>query len=501
MSTETELKLSLPRTALAALRRHPVLLASPKLGNARTLENTYYDTPGRLLRERGIALRTRRHARRRLQTVKCASISTGGLSQRPEWEQPCSGAFDFSAIDLPAIRKWLTRHRDDLTPVFSTRFRRETRIYTPDADTRILIMVDTGEVLCGERSEPICEIELELNAGKPLDLLHLACELARDLPLLPHDVSKAERGYRLLAELPDGAARAEPSDIQMQQTPVEAFRQLAFSCVRQWQANVRGAATGQDPEFIHQLRVSQRRLRSLIRLFAPSLPAEFAAGWSECLRGNADSLGAARDLDVLCDEILAPVEGTTAAEIEALARLKETLHNARPDKREAALDALGPAEQGRLLLAFSTALHELPTNNLIGSADLHTFAALQLDGIRARVHKRHKAAHSLAPSKLHSLRIALKGLRYGMEFFAPLMPEKSVSRYLKSLTRAQDALGFINDLNVARKQLARSAGDDPQLQIAAAFVCGWHGPRYSKLCRRAIDELGPLLKGTAPWHE
>ncbi|KJS07213.1 MAG: CHAD domain containing protein, partial [Gammaproteobacteria bacterium BRH_c0] len=245
----------------------------------------------------------------------------------------------------------------------------------------------------------------------------------------------------------------------------------------------------------------QRRLRSLIRLFAPALPEAFVRDWNQRLRDNASSLGGARDLDVLCDEILAPVVGTTTAEIHALTRLTDNLTSARQAKREVSSSTLNPASQGRLLLAFSAALHDLPTNNLIGAVDMHAFAALQLDAIHSRVSKRYKSARKLVPEKLHALRITLKGLRYAMEFFAPLMPGKSVARYLQSLTRTQNALGFINDLDVARTQLAQRAADDIELQLASAFVCGWHGPRYHKLSQRAVDELGALLKGKAPWHD
>ncbi len=46
--------------------------------------------------------------------------------------------------------------------------------------------------------EEICELELELREGEPAALLELACELAaEDSPLMPCDISKAERGYRL----------------------------------------------------------------------------------------------------------------------------------------------------------------------------------------------------------------------------------------------------------------------------------------------------------------
>lgn len=500
MPQEIELKLALTQKGLSALRRHPLVQGAPKLGNAVTLENTYYDTADLKLKSRKVALRTRRHGRQWLQTVKCAAESTGGLSQRPEWEQPFTGSFDFSTVDQPKVHKLLTHYQDELVPVFSTRFRRETRLYTPDDSVRILLMIDTGEVACGEHTDPICELELELERGKPLDLLLLACRLAADLPLIPNDISKAERGYRLHAGQVTHPMRAAASSIQASQTPVEAFQSLASGCVRQWQANAIGAAGSDDPEFIHQLRVSQRRLRSLLKLFAPALPTDFVTHWSAQLKENADSFGDARDLDVLYEEILSPVAGTTAAEDAALAKLQVMVHAERDAARRNAQRSLDPAAQGRLLIGFITALHALPSNNLIGAADLTTFVSLQMTKLRKKIRKRYLTAQDLVPAHLHALRIALKQLRYGMEFFAPLMPDKATARFTKSLAQAQNALGFINDVDVARTRLSTRVGDDPTLCAAAAFVCGWHGPRYARLCRQSIQDLAPVMNGPVPWR-
>ena len=64
------------------------------------------------------------------------------------------------------------------------------------------LALDTGRVVA-RRGTPqqqearICELELELRQGEPEALLELAAELAADLPLMPCDISKAERGYRL----------------------------------------------------------------------------------------------------------------------------------------------------------------------------------------------------------------------------------------------------------------------------------------------------------------
>lgn len=500
MSQEIELKLALPRKALAALRRHPIVQAAAKSGPTRTLDNTYYDTADLALRKRRIALRTRRQGRQLLQTVKCAAQSTGGLTSRPEWERPFSGDFDFADVDAPAVRKLLQASADELVPVFSTRFRRETREHC-ERDVRILVMIDTGEVVCGEHVAPICELELELVEGKPLDLLLLACRLAADLPLIPSDISKAERGFRLHNGQTLEPLRAAASAITPEQSPIEAFVALASSCVQQWQANAVGAMDSANPEFIHQLRVSQRRLRSLLRLFAPALPETFVADWSERLRNNANSFGDARDLDVLSDEILAPVAGTTADEDAALGRLQEAVRLARDQARAAALARLDPAEQGRLIIGFMAALHAMPESTLHRSVDLRTFARLQLGRIRKRVKKRFEAARMLVPARLHALRIALKQLRYGIEFFTPLLHPREVVGFGKSLARAQNALGFINDLDVARHRLATMAGEDAELARAAAFSCGWHGPQYAKACRSSIRELAPLLEESSRWKK
>ena len=57
MSHEIELKLALPRRALPALRRHPLVAAAEKCGNALTLDNTDFDTPKLQRKARKVAVR------------------------------------------------------------------------------------------------------------------------------------------------------------------------------------------------------------------------------------------------------------------------------------------------------------------------------------------------------------------------------------------------------------------------------------------------------------
>ncbi|BAL23373.1 hypothetical protein AZKH_1037 [Azoarcus sp. KH32C] len=505
MSQEIELKLSLPRRALPALRRHPLFVAAEKQGNAVTLDNTYFDTPDLALKKRKIAVRTRRQGRVQLQTIKCETSSAGGLTQRPEWEQPYGDSFDFSAVDVPKVRKVLQRHAAALAPVFSTRFRRETRLHAPADGVRILMMLDTGDIIAGERSEALCELELELVEGRPQDLLVLARQLAAGLPLLPDDSSKAARGFRLHLDQPVRPQRAEASGISSDQDPVEAFRTLAFACLRHWQGNVAGAAAGTDPEYTHQLRVALRRLRSLIRLFTPALPPTFVEDWSARLADNAAAFGAARDLDVLCDELLLPILDAgsryTPVEAVAIAELAERAHAARKAAYDATRVNIDRAAQGRQLLDLTAALLDLPRNPLIDAADLGTFARIQLDALRKKARRRHAAIAEGVPQTLHALRIAAKRLRYAIEFFSPLLPAKQTESFLRSLLHAQADLGFVNDVDIARARLAAWAAESAELRAAAAYVCGWHGPRYLRWSRRAVRALDRLLDGRPPWAD
>ncbi len=509
MSQEIELKLALPARALPALRRHPLVAAASKLGKAVTLDNTYYDTPEFHLKARKVAVRTRRQGRIWLQTVKCAAVSSGGLSQRPEWEQPYDGQFDFSQVDAPDAAKLLARHRKQLVPVFTTRFRRETRRFQPRAGVSILLMIDTGTIALTtpdgvERSAPICELELELEEGRPLDLLELACTLAQTLPLMPADLSKAERGYRLFLDTPLAPMGAERSTIEPGQSVIDAFRELASGGVRQWQANAAAALahTAPDaigPDFIHQLRVALRRLRALLRIFAPALPAAFVAEWNQRLRDNASRFGEARDLDVFHAELLEPVTPEGLADTEGMARLLELAAAARETARTAAVHSLDAATQGRLLLEFNAALLRLPTDGLAAPTTLRGFARERLTRLRKRSRRRFDAASTLEPVRLHALRISVKQLRYGIEFFAPLFPTKAMERQREGVVRAQGTLGFLQDVDTARGRLAAWAGDDTGVRIAAAFVLGWHGPRYARLRRRVLHDCEPLLWGKAPW--
>jgi len=500
MSQEIELKLTLPQKSLAALRRHPLIADAPREGRSCTLENTYFDTPELELRERRMAVRTRKAGSRWLQTVKCAAETSGGLSSRPEWEQPyANGSFDFSAIERDDVRNRLESLHPRLVPVFTTHFKRETCILTPREGVRVLAMIDNGSIEANGQSRPLCELELELVEGDPRELYALALQLAESLPLTPENVSKAERGYRLFSNHALRPAKVRPSRLSAEQSPVDAFRIIGFDCLALWQANETGARESDDPEFIHQLRVALRRLRSALRLFGPALPTDFVERWSDGLKDAADGLGAARDLDVMLAEVLSPVAESGLAD-EATQRLIAMAVDRRDREKTAAREQLLAASHGRQMLALASDLYALQSDALVKSANLTTFARLQLTQLRKRARKRYSAAADLHPDKLHELRVSLKRLRYGIEFLLPLLPEKATVRFANEIAEIQETLGYLNDEAVARSRLKAWAGKDPELRSGAAFVAGWHAPRVARLRKNVLTALEPILWGKTPWR-
>lgn len=233
MVKETEIKLRVSRATLDALRVHPLLQARNTSGwQPRELFNQYYDTPARELAAARVALRLRRDGSQYIQTLKTRGQSVAGLSERNEWDWYLSGdQLDTALLDAQCWPESLaTLDKTRLQPMFSTDFHRERADIVWSAEERrvaIEAALDLGEVRAGEQCEAICELELELREGQPEDLLTLAIALAEALPLMPCDISKAERGYRLLDPTSYSTRAAEPA-LDAAQPLDDAFAALAW---------------------------------------------------------------------------------------------------------------------------------------------------------------------------------------------------------------------------------------------------------------------------------
>lgn len=202
MSQETELKLSLPEKQKESLKNHSFWQEhAVKPPETRHLGNTYFDTADLRLNRARVALRIRETQGQFIQTLKTKGKSIDGLTRRGEWEWPLtSPELDEQLLKTqwPDELEGITL--EDLKPLFTTDFHRTQWVLHWQKPSAIVeAALDSGFVRMGDRSSPICELELELIEGDEQALRLIAHELQRFFDLLPLDISKAERGIELIA--------------------------------------------------------------------------------------------------------------------------------------------------------------------------------------------------------------------------------------------------------------------------------------------------------------
>ena len=193
-----------------------------------------------------------------------------------------------------------------------------------------------------------------------------------------------------------------------------------------------------DPEFIHQFRVSLRRINSLIKVFKPALPERFQQRWTKKLKALSQITGDVRDLEVMQNCILQPIQQSDNQ--QAQAQVSEVLV-AHEEARQAALAQVKQLSFGGPVLLFALDVQELATDNF--PKNLPRFAEKQVSGLHRNALKRlAKTLKSPTPENTHRFRIALKHLRYSYEFLRRYLTKKRWRSTPKPLPNCKMSLGL-----------------------------------------------------------
>ena len=271
---EVELKLAIHADDVAAFRRLPLLRERCVDGpTRRKVFNLYLDTAEATLERHAMELRLRKIGGKWLQTLKTAGATGGALQQRGEWEfeQP-SAQVDLALFretplaDLAHARQLHQR----LKPAFTTVFQRTIWLIEWAHGQRVEVALDLGAIHSGQRQAAIAEVEIELVAGDVATVFEVARSLLEQIALMPESRGKALRGYQLFRPRPSNPVSGESISLERDWSQGQVMRAIAAACNRHFAANLSGALDSDNPEFIHQLRVSLRTLRSALHLFKPS---------------------------------------------------------------------------------------------------------------------------------------------------------------------------------------------------------------------------------------
>ncbi|RVT90491.1 CHAD domain-containing protein [Sphingomonas crocodyli] len=465
MVSEVELKLDVDADAANAIEQSPWLGGAPRSINQRS---TYFDTPDRALKAAGLSLRVREADGVWTQTIKADDDRAAGLFARPEWER-----------EVPDGRPVL----DDATPIVGLigdkvdqvakqfEIQVERRLWLVDwKGASIEVAIDRGEVVAGERSARISELELELQTGSRAALFDFARRLHEIGPVRPGIASKAERGYRLSDAAPN-AVKAQSITLTADMTAADAFRAIVKACVRHFRLNEDLLKANRHADALHQARVALRRLRSAFAIFKALAVGDQSDRLREELRWLAYELGEARNLDVLLAAIDAgPMRDDVARAREAqYDRVEAVLASARA--RRLLLDLVQWIDDGAWL--------DRKKNREARSIPARLFAERALARFRRKVKKGGRDLVRVDDETRHDVRKDAKKLRYACEFFVGLFDgERERRRYKKfvaALETLQDQLGALNDaatipVVLDRLGLSGAAGVDKNPPIRSDLI-------------------------------
>ena len=449
--------------------------------------STYFDTPEQVLRKANCSLRIRQVGNRRTQTAKANNADSYGLFSRHEWEQEVDGDFPVLDADVP-LAALLGERAGTLMPQFEVQVMRH-KWDMSEGDSRIEVVLDRGKVSAGDAHLPICELEMELDGGKPKALFALARRLHADVPMRIGVATKSEQGFRLQAGL-KSYYKSEPVRLTPGMTAMQAFEAIAFNCIRQYRLNEDVLLAGDGAEAVHQARVGLRRLRSALKLFKPMLKGKKRDVFMAELGWLAGLLGQVRDLDVIM-----ALTSDTALQ----AQLKHHRQAAYADL----LLALHTHRCRALFLDLSEWLvaggwRQRKAGAKLRAMSARAFAGSALDKWMGRVLVDDQRIDQLDDAARHAVRKSAKVLRYGVEFFALLFDEKGERkpriRFLSYLEDVQDHLGELNDM-AARQEMLVQWGLDTSMP---GQDVGADEARRQALLRRSTDSA-QLLRNADPY--
>ncbi|MFQ6370714.1 inorganic triphosphatase [Shewanella sp. YIC-542] len=235
--TEIELKLFiLPQYQTAICHFFDQLSASEYQGSHQ-LSNRYFDTPALTLRQWDMGLRVRGCNAQYEQTIKTAGRVVGGLHSRPEYNVAIEATSPELSLFPAEIWPDDTRLSDvqaQLKCFFHTDFQRQ-RWWVHQGQSLIEVALDQGTIIAGDCSEPLCELEFELLSGVAGDLLPLAQQLAKQIPVRLGKASKAQRGYRLAAGKPVPAVAPLAIALSATASPNGTLATVLEALLERWQ--------------------------------------------------------------------------------------------------------------------------------------------------------------------------------------------------------------------------------------------------------------------------
>ncbi len=466
----------------------------------RRLVDVYVDTEDWRMGRAGYVLRVRRRSGRVEATLKDLSTATKGLRRRLEVTQPLP-ASGLAGLDRTGEVGWRVQAlagTRTLNRVLEVRTRRRPFDLAIHGEKVGELALDETVVAIGHERQRLrlTRVEVEVHSARVKTMQPFVERLRRECGLQPATLSKFEAGLMAAGLSIPGLPELGPIVV----APESTLGELAYRVLRReasaMLAHLPGTRLGEDIESLHQMRVATRRMRAGIDMFAGVLPVRAARLRTE-LGWLAGLLGAVRDLDIQLGRFDDWTAKTPADQRGALDELAALLAGDRVKARRALLEALDSRRYERLESGLVGMLVQGPSaRSIAGRAPaVTTMPALIGDRHRAARKAASRARRTGSATDYHRLRIRCKRLRYALEFASGLY-EGELKGFVRQLTRLQDALGSMQDAEVASSRLGVIAltEEGASLSRAAIFAMGGIAGRYRLESEHLLSEMPALLR-------
>ena len=483
---ETEIKYEAPPgTTMPRLGELPSV-AGASGPQEQLLEAEYYDTDDMRLIRQGVTLRRRRGGSDPGWHLKLPA----GDRTRQEIRMPLGRGRQVPAR-LAGLVRGYTRG-DALRPVarISTRRQVLTLLDGEGASLAEIAADDVSAQTMGEETviTQWAEVEVELTGGGPRLLRAADAQLRKDGAAALPVVREAGTGPRLArtgrpGTGQPGARRPPPAanghGRRHQATRPASAGDVVLAYLRQHAERLGSLdprVRADEPDAVHQMRVTTRRLRSTLQSFGEVIPRSVTEGILAELKWLGGVLGEARDAEVLASRLMQNLRTLPAELVLGPAQARVQGHFA-PIQAAARNNVLAALDSARYF-ALRDGLDELLADPPL-TADAARPAGRVLPGAARRTYRRtrrrmRQAGHTPPghPQELayHEARKAAKRARYAGEAVSPAFG-KEARRFTKQMKKVQTVLGDHQDAVVARG-VGRELGISGHLAGENAFTYG-----------------------------
>ena len=297
----------------------------------------------------------------------------------------------------------------------------------------------------GNEGPSFREIEVELIEGDEDLLVDVVRVLRKAGVGEPDPASKLERvlGGRPRCEL-------EPVKLKRRASVAELVSAAFSNSTRQLILNDPSVRLGDDPEAVHDARVSTRRLRSDLKTLLPLLDESAVTLLRDELQWLGGSLGAVRDTDVLAEGMCHLAKKLHSEDLPAIESLVAQVHQERQERYVTLRNNLN---DDRYITLLETLVRFASRAPLVPPVVAPSAAKRIGVKLARKAWKRvRKQVDGLGPdpqdAALHELRKRVKRARYAAELIDPLV-HGDASDFALQLADLQDVLGKLQDSVVA----------------------------------------------------